>query len=214
VSNLAFLLCGCGGVVACAPVILEIAMIHVTETMGDLDGMLKTLDTVLPFFTRHNQVSVTARRDAVEPLYDAVGWIPDGVAEADYSEITAPFIGTAFEQFLKDLPFAYGRTRLMRMRPKSCLSIHAAPTRRYHMALITNPDCYIVGVSGEDGSFHQIPADGILYEMDAHRTHTAMNSGNKDRFHLVICPADPTRPMDAEPIGRQEALSPIDIEDK
>jgi hypothetical protein len=214
VSNLALLLCGRSSIVASALVILEIVMIHATETKGNLDRMLETLETVMPLFTKHNQISVTARHGAVEPLYDAVGWIPDDVAEADYSEITAPFIGTAFERFLKDLPFAYGRTRLMRMRPKSCLSIHADPTRRYHMALITNPDCYIVGVSGGEGSFHQIPADGVLYEMDAHRTHTAMNSGNKDRFHLVICPADPTRPMDAEPIGRTESLSLIDIEDK
>jgi hypothetical protein len=208
-QNLAFLMCGRGGIVLRATGILEVVMIHATETTGDLDGMLETLEAVMPLFTKHNQVSVTARCGALEPLYDAVGWIPDGVAEADYSQITAPFIGTAFERFLKDLPFSYGRTRLMRMRPKSCLSIHADPTRRYHMALITNPDCYIVGVSGEDGSFHQIPADGILYRMDAHRTHTALNSGNKDRFHLVICPADPTRPIDAEPVGRKEFLSPI-----
>ena len=209
VSNLAFLLCARFGIIACTLGILEIAMIRATETTGDLDGMLETLEKVMPLFTKHNQISVTARCGAAEPLYDAVGWIPDGVAEADYSEITKPFIGTAFERFLKGLPFAYGRTRLIRMRPKSCLSIHADPTRRYHMALITNPDCYMVGVSGKDGSFHQIPADRILYEMDAHRTHTAMNSGNKDRFHLVICPADPTRPLDAEPIGRKEFLSPV-----
>ena len=184
-------------------------MIRATETTGDLDGMLETLETVMPLFMKHNQISVTARRGAAEPLFDAVGWIPDGVAEADYSEITEPFIGTTFERILKDLPFAYGRTRLMRMRPKSCLSIHADSTRRYHLALITNPGCYIVGVSGEDGSFHKIPADGTLYEMDAHRTHTAMNSGNKDRIHLVICPADSARPLGAEPIGRKEALSSI-----
>ena len=184
-------------------------MIRATETMGDLDGILETLETVMPHFTKHSQISVTARRGAEDPLFDGVGWIPDGVAEADYSEITEPFIGTAVERFLEDLPFAYGRTRLMRMRPKSCLSIHADTSRRYHLALITNPGCYIVGVSGEDGSFHKIPADGTLYEMDAHRTHTAINSGNKDRIHLVICSADPARPADAEPVGRKKKLFSI-----
>lgn len=183
-------------------------MIRATDIEGDLQGMLQTLESVAPLFAEHNQISVTARRGAAEPIYDAVGWIPDGVAEAEYSEITEPFLGTPFERFLKDLPFAYGRTRLMRMRPKSCLSVHADPTRRYHMALITNPGCYIVGVSGEKGSFHKVPADGRLYEMDAHRTHTAMNSGKHDRIHLVICPADPTRPEDAEPIGRQTSVEP------
>ena len=46
---------------------------------------------------------------------------------------------TVFERLLRELPFAYGRTRLMRMRPKILLSIHVDPTRRYHFALVTNP---------------------------------------------------------------------------
>ena len=178
-------------------------MIRATETTADLAKMLETLERVMPLFDNDNQIGVTARPGAEEPLRDAVGWIPDGVEEADYSKITEPFRDTVFERMLHELPFAYGRTRLMRMRPKSCLSVHADPTRRYHFALVTNPGCYIVEVTGENGKFHHIPADGRLYEMDAHRTHTAMNSGKKDRFHLVICPADPTRPDDAEPIGRR-----------
>ena len=157
----------------------------------------------MQYFERYNQVGVTARIGVSEPLYDSVGWIPDGFAEGDYSEITEPFRGTTFETFLKALPFKYGRTRLMRMRPKSCLSIHADPAPRYHLALSTNPACYIIGVSGAEGLFYHIPADGRLYEMDAHKMHTAMNSSREDRIHLVVCPADSTRPDDAEPIGRR-----------
>ena len=41
---------------------MEIAMIRATETTGDLDGMLETLETVMPLFMKHNQISVTARR--------------------------------------------------------------------------------------------------------------------------------------------------------
>ncbi len=91
----------------------------------------------------------------------------------------------------------------MRMPPKSCLSIHADPTLRYHYALVTNPGCYIVEVSENTGAFHHIPADGRLYQMDAHRTHTAINSGKKDRYHLVICSANTAPPDGAEPVGRR-----------
>ncbi|MEL0110218.1 MAG: aspartyl/asparaginyl beta-hydroxylase domain-containing protein [Rickettsiales bacterium] len=178
-------------------------MIRETGIREELASLLATLEQVNPLFTEHNQIGVTARPGVADPLYDAVGWLPEGAAEADYSEINEPFLGTAIEDLLRKLPFAYGRTRLMRMRPKSCLSIHADPTRRYHFALITNPGCFIVGVSGDKGGFHHIPADGQLYEMDAHRTHTAMNTGNQDRIHLVITPADPTRPPNADPVGRR-----------
>ena len=182
-------------------------MIRATETTAALSEMLETLENVMPMFGEFNQIGVTSRPDAPEPLRDAVGWIPNGVIEADYSEVTEPFRGTAFEHLLQKLPFEYGRSRLMRMPPKSCLSIHADPTRRYHYALVTNPGCYIVEVSGNAGAFHHIPADGRLYQMDAHRTHTAINSGKKDRYHLVICPANTGRPDDAEPVGRRTQVA-------
>ena len=186
-------------------------MIRATETTADLSEMLETLESVMPLFGEFNQIGVTARPDSPKPLHDAIGWIPNGLVEADYSEVTEPFRGTAFERLLKNLPFEFGRSRLMRMPPKSCLSIHADPTRRYHYALITNPSCYIVEVYGNAGEFHHIPADGRLYEMDAHRTHTAINSSKKDRYHLVICPADTARPGNAEPVGRRTQFPETEI---
>ena len=100
-------------------------MIRETGIREDLASMLATLEQVNPLFTEHNQIGVTARPGASDPLYDAVGWLPEGAAEADYSEINEPFLGSAIENLLRKLPFAYGRTRLMRMRPKSCLSIRS-----------------------------------------------------------------------------------------
>ena len=177
-------------------------MIRATHIVANIVSMVDVLDKLAPLFLKHNQISVTARPGALEPLIDGIGWLPEGASESDYSIVTEPFIGTEFERILGSLPFAYGRTRLMRLRPKTCLSVHADPSPRYHLALITNPGCYIIGVSGDKGNFHHIPADGKLYEMDAHRTHTALNSGGEDRIHLVICPALAKRPDDADPVGR------------
>ena len=116
-------------------------MIRATDTTADLAEMLETLERVMPLFGKNNQIGVTARPGVEDQISDALGWIPDGVEEAASSDVTVPFRGTVFERLLRDLPFAFGRTRLMRMRPKSCLSIHADPTRRYHFALVTNPGC-------------------------------------------------------------------------
>ena len=112
-------------------------MIRAMDVHEDLNAMQEMLESAEPLFSEHNQISVTCRPGATDPLSDAIGWLPEGVAEADYSEITAPFVGTAVERLLQNLPFAFGRTRLMRMRPKSCLSVHADPTRRYHYAITT-----------------------------------------------------------------------------
>ncbi len=177
-------------------------MIREMDVREDLAAMRSVVETVYPLFARHSQIGVTARPDAKEPLYDAIGWLPDDAMEADYSTITEPFRGTAIERILENLPFEHGRTRLMLMPPKSCLSMHADPTRRYHFAIATNPGCYMAGMNGAAGTLHHIPADGRLYELDAHLTHSAINSGDSDRVHLVICPADPARPDDAKPVGR------------
>ena len=155
-------------------------MIRAADKTFDLLEMLKTFERLMPLLCKDNQISVTSRSGVKDLIGDAVGWIPDGVEEADLSNVTEPFRGTVFERLFRELPFAFGRTRLKRMRPKTCPSIHTDPTRRYHFAIVTNPDFDIVEVTEEYGVFHHIPTDGRLYEMDAHRAHTAMNSGNKD----------------------------------
>ena len=128
-------------------------MIRATNTTADLSEMLETFERGMPLFGKDNQIGVTACPSVEDPSGDAVGWIPDGVEEADYSNVTEPSWGTVFERLLRELPFAFGRTRFMRMRPKSCLSIHADPTRQYHFGLVTNPGCYIIEVTEENGVF-------------------------------------------------------------
>jgi hypothetical protein len=181
-------------------------MIRPTEIEQDLSAMRDVLERVYPLFTEHNQIGVTARPGVEDPLYDAVGWLPDDAVEGDYSVVNAEFRDSAVEELLRALPFRFGRSRLMRMRPKACLSIHADPSRRYHYAITTNPSCYILDIAKGAGRFHHIPADGRLYQMDAHRMHTAMNAGREERVHLVICSADEEPLDDAVPVGRADRV--------
>ncbi len=177
-------------------------MIRRTEVYYDLTAMQDVLASVENLFDHRNQISVTSRPGAAEPLFDAVGWLPEDATEAEYSVINVQFRGSAVEALLESLPFTWGRTRLMRMPPKSCLSIHADPTRRYHYAITTNADAYIVALEDNKGVFHHIPADGYVYQMDAHKTHTAINAGRQDRVHLVLCNAEAEDLNDADPVGR------------
>ena len=164
-------------------------MIHRTDVQLDLAAAQRVLDDVYPLIGEKCEMSVTARPGAEDPLHD-IGWLPEGEKEGNYSVITPPFKGTVIEDMLHDLPFRYGRTRIIAMPRKTCLSIHNDPTVRYHYALRTNPDCYILFKEDETGTFYHIPADGYLYEMDARKTHTAINASREERIHVVICSAE------------------------
>tara|TARA_B100000315_G_C14442887_1_gene525514 strand:- start:112 stop:663 length:552 start_codon:yes stop_codon:yes gene_type:complete len=168
-------------------------MFRATDIEHDIDAMRAAFERVDGLFDKRGQLGVTSRAGAETPLFDAVGWLPEGAKESDYSVINDEFQDTAIVELLAKLPFPYGRTRLMKMAPKSCLSVHADPTARYHYAIVTNPSCYLIEVDGSSGTFYHIPADGRLYHMEAFRTHTAINASNEARIHLVICAVDEER---------------------
>ncbi len=177
-------------------------MFRVTDIEYDIAPVRDALERVKPLFDRHGQIGVTSRPGAREPLNDAVGWLSEGEKESDFSVVNETFRDTAIEGLLESLPFRYGRTRLMKLGAKSCLSVHIDPTPRYHYAIVTNPDCYLLSIEESAGTFFHIPADGKLYRMEAYKTHTAINTSTKDRFHLVICAVDEEHLYEDVPIGR------------
>lgn len=181
-------------------------MIRPTDIRQDLESVRAAVARVEDLLAEHRQLSITSRPGAAEPLLDALGWLPEDAREADYSVVNEEFKDTAIADLLGKLPFQPGRARLMQLAPKSCLSIHADSTRRYHYAVTTSPDCYLVELDGDHGTFHHVPADGRLYEMDARRTHTAINAGRSTRIHIVICNAGETQALDAEHVGRVHGL--------
>lgn len=165
-------------------------MITPINIFTDLQALSALVAELEPLFEPHGQISVTARPGAKDPIYDAIGWTPEGAKAADYSEITPPFRGTVVEELLNSLPCPFGRTRLMLLRPKTCLSIHSDSGDRYHLAIKTNPGSYLIELNDDgSGRFHHVPADGQVYRMDASRLHTAINAGRKPRIHLVACSA-------------------------
>lgn len=73
------------------------------------------------------------------------------------------------------------RTRLMRMKKKTCYYWHKDSTKRLHIAIDTHPHCFLL-VDGEQ--FH-IPADGTPHIIDTTKMHTALNASKQDRIHIV-----------------------------
>lgn len=73
------------------------------------------------------------------------------------------------------------RTRLMRMKPKSCYLWHNDLTQRLHIPIVTNEHCFLL----LDSDRIHIPATGEAYVMNTTKKHTALNCSKENRIHIV-----------------------------
>jgi|TARA_B100000085_G_scaffold126695_3_gene115350 hypothetical protein len=109
-------------------------------------------------------------------------WHPmEGLKEQDFTKFAYPDKMPYTKSVLEDLGMY--RTRAMNLRSKSCYSYHKDPTKRIHIPLITNEDCFII----VNDILNRYPANGSYYIVDTTRKHTAVNASWQERIHLVGC---------------------------
>ncbi len=75
------------------------------------------------------------------------------------------------------------RSRVMRMKPKTCYSYHRDATQRVHIPLVTNDKCFFV----IDDEIKRCPADGSHYLIDTRKLHTFVNASREERIHIIGC---------------------------
>jgi hypothetical protein len=74
------------------------------------------------------------------------------------------------------------RTRVMILKPKTCLSYHADPRKRIHIPIDTNENCFLM----IDQYAHHLFADGSAYICDTTKPHTSINASlGTNRTHIV-----------------------------
>lgn len=146
-----------------------------------------------------NQIGLNYRPGVEHTWLDAPGSLIDPVTgvcrgtEYDFTEwnkqVPAPLV-----KIIKDLAeaegFQIGRVRLMKLVPKSGLTVHYDKETRFHLVLETNPFSYIATTTNEhgyDAVCQHIPADGHFYHIDTTLEHFVYNGGRTERIHLVIC---------------------------
>lgn len=148
------------------------------------------------FHPVYKQISFRHRQDlptGEEAFYDGVGSLWDfdkkrfKTQSREYNELHFTLRGGYWEHLIRDVESYWsaplGRVRLMLRPPMSCYSLHQDEDIRLHLAIQTNPGCFMV--FPESGCFH-IPADGRLYASNTRLIHTAFNAGATDRVHLVF----------------------------
>ena len=107
---------------------------------------------------------------------------PTGNFFYDPCVIKAEYAGTVWEELLKPLS-NIGEARKIVLEPVQCYHAHADIDDRYHLT-IQAEECYLIDL--DFGKTHKLNADGIWYEMDAGRLHTAANFGRYPRIQLVV----------------------------
>jgi hypothetical protein len=106
------------------------------------------------------------------------------ISELDFTFICDYFKNSYVEEIVDILKKDYNvhRGRVMKMLPKTCLTTHKDNSHRIHIPIITNNDCFMV-INDRVCKMEC----GKIYFANTKLPHTAVNSGIKDRYHLVFC---------------------------
>jgi len=108
---------------------------------------------------------------------------PSGNIFYDPWQLKQEFIGTIWEKLYNSLPVSKGEARIIVLSPTDCYVTHADIDDRYHLN-IQGEHCYLIDLDNEN--MHSLHPDGVWYEMDAGRRHTAANFGRIFRVQLVV----------------------------
>jgi hypothetical protein len=102
--------------------------------------------------------------------------------EEDFKHLCTRFHGTLFETAYNalDSMFVLGRVRIMKSRPKTCLSWHVDHNVRVHYPMQTQEGCLMVI---EDQVCHL--EKNKWWYTETQKKHTAFNASTKERIHLV-----------------------------
>jgi len=109
--------------------------------------------------------------------------VPTGDFFYDPWKLKDEYIGTVWENIWNSLPIDTGQARIIVMESPSCYTQHADIDDRYHLNLSGDED-YLIDLQNKE--MHKLEKDGVWYEMDAGRLHTAISIGKHTRMQLVV----------------------------
>jgi hypothetical protein len=109
--------------------------------------------------------------------------VPSGDFFYDPWVLLEEYKNTVWESILDSLPIDTGQARIIVMESPSCYTQHADIDDRYHLNLSGDQD-YLIDL--DNRQMHKLVKDGVWYEMDAGRLHTAISVGEHIRMQLVV----------------------------
>lgn len=133
-------------------------------------------------FDERNQICL--QTGGVDDWYEGTGSMPQGENLEQYDEIHPSLKGTWWESFIRDFPYHISRTRIARILPRRCYSVHKDFHRTLHIAIHTNPKSYFLFIDHQ--KLIHIEEDGHIWYVDTKHSHTAFNGGDQSRIHLMM----------------------------
>ena len=123
---------------------------------------------------------IVKKSDGTEEIFIPERIIPR--EESDFNQLCSVFKNTLFEKVYSQLKTKYslGRVRLMKMKPKTCLSWHQDMCPRVHYPIVTEKGCLMI----IENEVRHMPVNTWWYT-NTLPYHTAINSSNIERIHLV-----------------------------
>ena len=74
-----------------------------------------------------------------------------------------------------------GRIRIMRLGPRTCFSLHKDLTPRVHVPIVTTPASLMI-IENESRYLER----GKIWWTNTTKLHTSVNTGESDRYHLLV----------------------------
>jgi hypothetical protein len=108
---------------------------------------------------------------------------PTGDFFYDAWKIKAEYLNTPWEDLLNSLPIKMGQARVIVLAGGTGYYQHADIDDRYHLNL-KGDSSFLIDLENE--KMHRLYTDGIWYEMDAGRLHSAASFGRENRVQLVV----------------------------
>jgi Aspartyl/Asparaginyl beta-hydroxylase len=175
--------------------IADISRLH-----KDFDVLLSK-SACLDLLQSTDQLSFRSRLDKPNDWSDGVGSLYDRSVKTwsshtkDYVHLNDGLPSSFVQLFssvssvVETFGLKVGRFRLMRQRPKTCLSLHKDPEElRFHVPLYTNENTFFVcGKTKTNMRIETMPLLANLYTLQTEDWHTVVNADlTSNRMHFVF----------------------------
>jgi len=144
----------------------------------------EVLDLIEEIKPERNQISCQMSSLNSVDWEESIGSLNDlpNQDEFAYRYVPKRLRGSQLEKLMIDLTGF--RTRIMIMSPRKCYSIHKDLTKRVHIPVVTNDQCWMVWP--QENYCHQL-LEGRSYLTDTTKLHTFLNGhGDANRIHIVM----------------------------
>lgn len=164
----------------------SIMLVKYIESVPEFNQLsVEILDLISKVPTKENQISCQSNIKDSDEWHATVGSIKllDQQDETVYWQINPSLKGSVIEKTINR--YQGFRCRIMIMDARKCYSIHADPTPRIHIPIVTNEQCWMVWPYD---NYSQHLVEGRTFWTDTTKRHTAFNAHDTEsRIHLVMC---------------------------